>query len=352
MQLPESAAQQQQQQAVRCESCGTDIAPSFLSCPVCQRLVHAERLKQLAAEAERFREAGEIRSALQAWRDALELLPQSSRQFAAVSAKISELTLELDKQPAAKKTSGSGWVKGAAAAGGAFALLAWKLKALLLLLLTKGKLLLLGLSKSTTLFSMLLSLGVYWAAWGWKFAAGLIAAMYVHEMGHVAMLRHYGVRATAPMFVPGLGAFVRMKQNLHDPRAEARIGLAGPTWGLAASAVCALISVVTGWASFAAMARVGGWLNLFNLMPVWQLDGGRGFQALSRAQRWAVTLAVGIMFAVTREGLLVLILILSAARALGRDAGTSDRWVLAQFVALVVALSMLLLLPVNLEAGP
>lgn len=350
--MPESAAQQQEQQAVRCESCGTDIAPSFLSCPVCQRLVHAERLKQLAADAERFREEGEIRPALQAWRDALELLPQSSRQFASVSAKISELTIELDKQPAEKKAAGSGWMKGAAAAGGGIALLAWKMKALLLLLLTKGKLLLLGLSKSSTLFSMLLSLGVYWAAWGWKFAAGLIAAMYVHEMGHVAMLRHYGIRATAPMFVPGLGAFVRMNQRLHDPRADARIGLAGPIWGLGASALCALISVVTGWASFAAMATVGAWLNLFNLLPVWQLDGSRGFQALSRGQRWVVTLVGAVMFAATREGLLLLLLILSAIRAVGRGTGTSDRWILAQFVALIVALSMLMLLPVNVAGRP
>jgi Zn-dependent protease len=324
--------------AARCPDCGTEIAPSLLSCPACQRLLHAERLKALAAQAERSREAGDLRAALQAWRDALELLPPTSRQYEAVSTRVSALAQELDRQPAKEAPKRGAWKKGTAGVG-----------ALAILALTKGKLLLLGLTKASTLLSMLLSLGVYWAAWGWKFAAGLVASIYVHEMGHVAMLRHYGIRATAPMFIPGLGAVVRLKQGLPDPRQNAQVGLAGPTWGLGAAAVCAGVSALTGWGSFAAIARVGAWMNLFNLLPVWQLDGGRGFLALSRAQRWAVAALMAAMWAVTHEGLFVLLGIASAARALGRDRGTSDRGVFFLFVFIVVALALLLLIPVGVH---
>src|SRR5207302_3963478 len=96
-----------------------------------------------------------------------------------------------------------------------------------LFLLTKGKLLLLGLTKATTFFSMLLSLGVYWAAWGWKFALGLVLSIYIHEMGHVFALRRLGFKASAPMFIPGLGALIRLRQHPANPREDAEIGLAG-----------------------------------------------------------------------------------------------------------------------------
>ncbi|MBI2838863.1 MAG: site-2 protease family protein [Acidobacteria bacterium] len=347
MQVPEAPTPV----AARCPGCGTEVAPSFLSCPACQRLVHAEPLKRLAADAEAARQGGDLRAALGAWREALELLPAESRQFGAVSARISALAQELDRHPAAEKAKGRAWAKGAAGVG-ALGLLLWKLKAVLLFALTKGKLLLLGLTKTSTLLSMLLSLGVYWAAWGWTFAAGLVASIYVHEMGHVAMLRHYGIRATAPMFIPGLGAMIRLKQSLPDARQDARVGLAGPMWGFGAAAVCALVSVVTGWASFAALARVGAWINLFNLLPVWQLDGGRGFHALSRSQRWGIATVMGAMWAVTHEGLFALLVIASVGRAIGRSTESSDRLVFFQFVFLIVALSLLLLTPVRLVGAP
>src|SRR5439155_143942 len=83
---------------------------------------------------------------------------------------------------------------------------------------------LLGLTKASTLFTMLLSAGVYWAAWGWKFALGVVLSIYVHEMGHVQALQRYGIKATAPMFIPGVGAVVRLKQYPASPR-DARVGL-------------------------------------------------------------------------------------------------------------------------------
>src|SRR2546430_4861243 len=83
---------------------------------------------------------------------------------------------------------------------------------------------------------MLLSAGVYWTIWGWKFALGVVLSIYVHEMGHVQALQRYGIKATAPMFIPGVGAVVRLKQYPADRREDARVGLAGPLWGRPAAA--------------------------------------------------------------------------------------------------------------------
>jgi len=110
-------------------------------------------------------------------------------------------------------------------------------------------------------------------------------------MGHVAELRKFGIRATAPMFLPGLGAIVRLHQYPQTAREDARVGLAGPLWGLGASVATLALYYATQLPVIAAIATVGAWINLFNLLPVWQLDGARGFRSLSRPQRW-VALAV------------------------------------------------------------
>ena len=123
------------------------------------------------------------------------------------------------------------WLGGLGTAG----VFLWKFKFLLVSLATKGKLLLLGLTKASTFFSMLLAFGVYWTAWGMWFALGVVLSIYVHEMGHVFALRRFGIAATAPMFIPGLGALIRLRGQRLSPREDARVGLAGPMWGLAAA---------------------------------------------------------------------------------------------------------------------
>ena len=101
----------------------------------------------------------------------------------------------------------------------------------ILLVFTKGKLLLLGLTKLSTLLSMLAFAGVYWALYGWTFAVGMVISIYIHEMGHVLTLREYGIPASAPMFIPGFGAFIRLKQLRITPIQDSRVGLAGPIYG-------------------------------------------------------------------------------------------------------------------------
>jgi Zn-dependent protease len=232
---------------------------------------------------------------------------------------------------------------------GAAAALAWKLKAVVAFVLTKGKLLLLGLTKSGTSLSMILAFGVYWTAFGWRFAAGLIVSIYIHEIGHVSALRQLGIQASAPMFIPGVGALVRLKQYPVDAREDARVGLAGPLWGLAAAVGAGMVYLVTDAPIWGAIAHFGAWINLFNLLPVWQLDGGRGFRALSRPQRWGVTLALGAAWYLTGEGLLVLVGLAAAMRAWGGDAPEDgDVKAFVQFLVLIVALAGLCALPVTL----
>src|SRR5262249_58708968 len=100
--------------------------------------------------------------------------------------------------------------------------------------LTKGKLLLLGLTKLSTLFTMMGSLGVYWNWYGWKFALGMVLLIYIHEIGHVYELRKFGIKASAPVFLPGFGAVVLLPERPATSAQQGRVGLAGPLWGMRA----------------------------------------------------------------------------------------------------------------------
>jgi Zn-dependent protease len=333
--------------APRCVRCGTELAPGILSCPSCRQLVHTETLARLAAEADAATRAGDASGALGRWRQALDLLPPTSEQSRVIAARVVELSRVAEDAPLpeAKKP---GWAS-AGGAIGVFGLLLWKFKFVAVFALTKLKFLALGFTKAGTAFSMVLSLGVYWAAWGWRFALGVILTMYVHEMGHVASLRRYGIAATPPMFVPGLGAFVRLKQTLQSPREDARVGLAGPIWGLGATLATYGLYLALGWPVLAAVAKFSAWLNLFNLLPVWQLDGGRAFAALTRPERWGVAAACGGAYWLTKEGLLLLLLLAAAARAWrGTTPAEPDSVVLVQYIGLVVSLALLATIHVTL----
>ena len=148
-----------------------------------------------------------------------------------------------------------------------------KLK-LLLVLLPKIKLL-------TTSATMLVSVGAYSLIWGWKFAVGFVVLLFVHEMGHVIQLRREGVKASAPFFIPFLGAVIAARSFGGNALSEARVGLAGPILGSLAAAALIPVATATGNHLFTALAFTGFLLNLFNLLPIVPLDGGRAMAALS-----------------------------------------------------------------------
>lgn len=155
------------------------------------------------------------------------------------------------------------------------------------------------------------------------------------------MLKRLGLQAGAPLFIPGIGAMVLLKERIDDPSIDAKIGLAGPVWGLGAGLAALALHRLTGVAIWGAIAELTGWINLFNLIPIWQLDGARGFHALSSAQRWAAVAALALAYVFTAQKLLIIVGLVAVFRAFQRTTAPGDARALATFVALVGALSWL-----------
>jgi Zn-dependent protease len=188
---------------------------------------------------------------------------------------------------AAPRSMRDRWQRVSGGIGAALAAL-WKLKILAVIF----KLKFLGVAGS-----MALSIVAYAWIFGWAFAVGFVLLILVHELGHVVVLRMRGIKAGLPVFIPFLGAMVSMKESPKTVYDEALSGIAGPAVGGAASALLAWYAEGTGSAMLTALAYTGFFLNLFNLLPVLPLDGGRTAAALHPAI-WAVGLAglVGLMF--------------------------------------------------------
>lgn len=311
---------------VACPDCGIALDPSALSCPACHALTHAKELESLASQAQQAMVSGDLAAARALWERSSALLPADSLQYRSIRAHIENLKTA--------PQTGSGWKKGAAGIGPA-----------LLLLFTKGKLLLLGLTKLSTLLSMLAFAGVYWALYGWTFAIGMVFSIYIHEMGHVLTLREYGIPASAPMFIPGFGAFIRLKQLRITPIQDSRVGLAGPIYGLGAAAFCLAAGYVTGAKAWDAIAHFGAVINIFNLIPVWQLDGSRGFTSQTQQQRLLILAAAGIAWWMSGEVMLGLVTLGAIYRLFTKDAAREpDNVGMAQFLGLIAALSAVAML--------
>jgi len=173
----------------------------------------------------------------------------------------------------------------------------------------KGVLLLVPkLKVLTTAGTAFVSVAAYALFWGWTFAVGFVVLLFVHEMGHVIQLRREGVKASAPMFIPFLGAVVAARSLGENALAEARVGLAGPVLGTAGAAVCWAVAEATGSDLLRALAYVGFFLNLFNLLPVVPLDGGRAMAAMA-PWMWFVGLAALIALAFVYPNPILLIII-------------------------------------------
>jgi Zn-dependent protease len=181
---------------------------------------------------------------------------------------------------------------------------AGKAKALLLLL-PKLKLL-------STGGTMLLSVAAYALLWGWRFAVGFVALLFVHEMGHYIQMRREGVRPGWMLFIPFLGAAVGARSLGGSALAEARVGLAGPVLGTLGCAVVAVVALLTGSEFWSALAFTGCFLNLFNLLPVLPLDGGRAMAAMAPWMWFTGFGAIVVLVFVWPNPVLVLIALLGA----------------------------------------
>jgi Zn-dependent protease len=164
--------------------------------------------------------------------------------------------------------------------------------------------------------TMLLSLAVYAALWGWRFAAGFIGLLFVHEMGHFIAARQRGLKVGAPTFVPFVGAWIALEGQPRDAETEAYVGMAGPFLGAVASLCVYLAARHVDSALLLAIAYSGLVLNLFNLLPLSPLDGGRITAVLSpRVWLLGAPLMVALMF-YRPSPMLVLVAIMAAPQLL------------------------------------
>jgi Zn-dependent protease len=162
----------------------------------------------------------------------------------------------------------------------------------------------------TTSASMLVSLGAYAWLWGWKFALGFILLLFVHELGHYLEARRQGLDVGAPVFIPFLGAAILLKENPLNAWREAQVAIAGPIVGSIGAAVVWLIGERQDSELLVALGFTGFFLNLFNLLPVVPLDGGRIAAAIHPALWFVGFLGlVGLAFVFPNPLLIVIALI-------------------------------------------
>lgn len=170
----------------------------------------------------------------------------------------------------------------------------------------------LQIGKFKTFLTMLISIWAYAMFWGWPFAAGFVALLFIHEMGHVIALRMLGIKATAPMFIPFMGAFIGMKQMPENAFGEAVMAYGGPLLGTLGAIGCAGAGLVTGNPFWYALALSGFLLNLFNLLPISPLDGGRIIGVIS-PKLWIFGLigAIGLFY-LTWSPIIALIILMGS----------------------------------------
>ncbi|MDQ8018762.1 MAG: site-2 protease family protein [Bordetella sp.] len=183
---------------------------------------------------------------------------------------------------------------------------------LLLVLLSAGKL---G-KLLTTGGTMLLSVVAYAFVYGWRYAAGFVGLIFVHEMGHYLAARQRGLDVGAPTFIPFVGAWIELKDQPHDVETEAWVGFAGPLLGSLAALACYFAARETGSKLLLALAYAGFFLNLFNLIPLSPFDGGRITAVLS-PRVWLLGVPVlAALFLWRPSPLLILVAVLAAPQVL------------------------------------
>lgn len=182
--------------------------------------------------------------------------------------------------------------------------------------MTKLLLLLLSGAKLGKLFTtggtMLISVVVYAWIFGWGYAVGFVALMFVHEMGHYYAAKHRGLDVGAPTFIPFIGAWVELKDMPHSAETEAFVGLGGPLVGTIGALVCYFLARSYDSTLLLAVSYSGFFLNLFNLIPMSPFDGGRITAVLSPRIWFAGVPVLIALFVYRPSPMLILIAIMAA----------------------------------------
>jgi Zn-dependent protease len=164
--------------------------------------------------------------------------------------------------------------------------------------------------------TMLLSVFAYGLVWGWPYALGFVLLIFAHEMGHYVAARQRGLAVGAPTFIPFVGAWIELKEQLIDPETEAYVAMAGPVTGTVAAMLCYYASRYFDSGLLLALAYSGLILNLFNLIPLKPLDGGRITAVLS-PRAWIIGLPILLALFIWRPSPLLLVIGILALPHLG-----------------------------------
>ena len=300
----------------------------MLVCPACHALVHGEQFERISAAAERLERKSQLLAARETWLQALALVPQDSEHAGWIRQHTAELEAKASALP---NNSKSKWAKRLGPLGP------------VAILAAKAKTALFALSKLKFLLSLAAFVAVYWAAWGPKFGIGFAVLILIHEMGHFIDVKRRGLPAEMPVFLPGLGAYVKWKALGVSSETRAAVSLAGPFAGWIASMICLAIWWKTGDALWAGLARVSAWLNVLNLIPVWILDGGTAASALGRTQRFLLSTVGLALWLFLGETVFLLVGVGAAFRAFTKDLPEKpSKMITAYYVAVMVCLGIVL----------
>jgi Zn-dependent protease len=260
-------------------------------------------LERLSADARLHEERREYVEARSDWLKALELLPPESSQADWIRGNLKRLEALAGPAPANERHA---WAR----KFGPFAPL--------IILLANGKFLL-ALFKLKFLLSLGAFVAFYWALFGARFGIGFAILILVHEMGHFIEIKRRGLPAEMPVFLPGLGAYVRWTVLGVSTQTRAFVSLAGPMAGCLGSAVCALIWVKTGDSLWIGLASVSAMLNVLNLIPIWVLDGSQAIIALNKTERIVLSGTAVLLAAYFSQPLLLLVAAGAAYRIFTKD---------------------------------
>ena len=286
----------------------------------------------MASQARELENQSKTLEARERWLAALRFLPPESTQAEWVREHARHLALAARR--AAQPDSRNKW----ASKLGPLAPLA--------IALSKAKVLL-ALFKLNFLLSLAAFIGVYWALYGIKFGLGFAALIFLHEMGHFIDIKRRGLPAEMPVFLPGLGAYVRWQALGVSREIRSAVSLAGPLAGFLAAAGCALVWWHTGNGIWAALARASAWLNVLNLIPVWVLDGGQAALAMDKQERvWLLTSCLALWL-LLGQNVLFLVALGAGYRIFTKDLPPQpSRATTAYFISVLTALGLVMwLLP-------
>jgi Zn-dependent protease len=313
-----------------CKNCSRELTPGALVCDHCHTLVHSAELEGLAAEAKTRERLGEGQLARESWRKALALLPPTSKQAEWIRQHVQEL--------AATEGEGNATHTGNQPRADVFATGQAAVSTRQTNPPRTARL------QLTSLLSFAAFVVIYSAASGIKFGVGFAVLILIHEMGHFIDIKRRGLPADMPVFLPGLGAYVRWQALGVPLETRAAVSLAGPLAGFFASVACALIWWHTHDSQWAELARAGAILNLLNLVPVWVLDGGQAALALSKMER-IILLVTSLVFAIVLGERIFFVVALGAGYQVffaGQLPARPSPATLIYFVAVIAALGLII----------